>query len=393
MDKESITVVRENPSLKSSRPGSYLGYSLQSTRMCLHLCEAPRGSFVALEVLDDVDVEYADGKKMVEQSKSGIATNPIANFSKDLWKTFSNWIDAIEAGAIDLGKTRFRLYVLQRKEGAFAHNLHYAHTKPQVEHVVREIRQSFQDEQPAGCKPYIEKFLSYDPDKRANLVMAFELETGNDQLVEGIKGYLSLAVPDDLLEDACHAAIGWVKNTSDVLIAGGQLAVLARSQFSDWMSTYNSRFSFNHLLKYTLPPPTAQEIEEGRPYALTLIRQLELIEMEQDSADAMSDYLQSTTNKVRWGERGLVYEPEFNDFKKSLLKKWQFFSKEIRLLSSQATASDVDKGQLLHLRCMVDNAKLNDVDSPGFFVRGTYHDFSNRKDIGWHPQFNDLIDD
>ncbi len=76
-----------------------------------------------------------------------------------------------------------------------------------------------------------------------------------------------------------------------------------------------------------------------------------------------------------------------------MLKKWQFFSKEIRLLSIYATASDVDKGQLLHLRCMVDNAKLNDVDSPGFFVRGTYHDFSNRKDIGWHPQFNDLIDD
>lgn len=391
MDKEGTTVERENPSLKSSRPGSYLGYSLQSTRMCLHLCEAPRGAFVALEVLDDVDVEYADGKKMVEQSKSGIATNPIANFSKDLWKTFSNWIDAIEAGAIDLGKTRFRLYVLQKKEGAFAHNLHYAHTRPQVEHVVREIRQSYEDELPGGCKPHIEKFLNYDPEKLANLVMAFELETGNDQLVEGIKDYLSLAVPEDLLEDTCHAAIGWVKNTSDDLIAAGQLAVLARSQFSDWMSTYNSRFSFNHLLKYTLPPPTAEEIEEGRPHALTLIRQLELIEMEKDSADAMSDYLQSKTNKVRWGARGLVYEPEFDDFKKRLLNKWQLFGKEIRLLHS--SAADVDKGQLLHLRCMVDSAKLNDVDSPEFFVRGTYHDFSNRKDIGWHPQFNDLLDD
>lgn len=391
MDKEGTLVDRENPSLKSSRPGSYLGYSLQSTRMCLHLCEAPRGSLVALEVLDDVDVEYADGKKTVEQSKSGIVTNPIANFSKDLWKTFSNWIDAIEAGAIDLGKTRFRLYVLQKKEGAFAHNLHYAHTKTQVEHVVREIRRSYEVEQPVGCKPYIEKFFDYDPQKLASLVMAFELETGNDQLVEGIKDYLSLAVPEDLLDDTCHAAIGWVKNTSDGLIASGQLAVLARSQFSDWMSTYNSRFSFNHLLKYTLPPPTADEIEEGRPQALTLMRQLELIEMERDSADAMSDYLQSKTNKVRWGARGLVYEPEFDDFKKRLLNKWQLFGKEIRLLHS--SAPDVDKGQLLHLRCMDASAKLNDVDSPAFFVRGTYHDFSNRKDIGWHPRFTDLLDE
>jgi len=391
MGKESTTAQRQSPALKSSRPGSYLGYSLQSTRMCLHLCQAPRGSFIALEVLDDVDVIYADGTAMVEQSKSGIATNPIANFAKDLWKTFSNWIDAVEAGAIDLKKTRFRLYVLQKKEGVFAHDLHFAHTKAQVERVLGEIRQAYLSELPEGCKPYIENFLAYDPEKLLILITAFELETGNDQLVEGIKDHLSLSVPDDVLDDTCRAAIGWVKNSSDELIRAGQLPVLARSQFSDWMSIYNSRFSFNHLLKYTLPPPTAEEIEQGRPHALTLMRQLELIEMEQDSGDAMSDYLQSKTNKVRWGERGLVYEPEFDDFKKRLVKKWQLFDKEIRLQHS--SVADIDKGQLLHMRCMNANAKLNDVDSPEFFIRGTYHDFSNRKDIGWHPQFSDLLDD
>ncbi|WP_422394522.1 ABC-three component system protein [Pseudomonas poae] len=30
---------------------------------------------------------------------------------------------------------------------------------------------------------------------------------------------------------------------------------------------------------------------------------------------------------------------------------------------------------------------------PGFFVRGTYHDFSNAKEIGWHPRYRDLLDE
>lgn len=359
--------------------------------MCLHLCEAPRGAFVALEVLDDVDVAHADGTAVLEQSKSGLVTNPIANFAVDLWKTFANWIDAIECGAVDLKKTRFRIYVLQKKEGAFAHNLHYAHTQGQVLHLVEEIREAYLAELPEGCKPYIEKFLAYDPEKLVPLVCAFELETGNDQLIEQIKDHLSLSVPDDLLDDACHAAIGWVKNTSDELIRARLFPAIARTQFSDWLSTFNSRFSFNHLLKYTLPAPSANEIEDNRPSALTMMRQLELIEAEEEGVEAMSDFLQSRTNKVRWGAKGLVHEPDFDEFKKNLISKWKLFSKEICL--QHASATEVDRGQLLHLRCMDVDAKLNDVDSPKFFVRGTYHEFSNTKDIGWHPRFRDLLDE
>lgn len=133
---ESNPIPTQAPQLKSSRPGSFLGFSLQSTRMCLHLCDAPKDAFVALEVFDDTDVHHADGSVLLEQSKSGLVTNPISNFSVDLWKTFANWIDVIEAGLVDLSKTRFRLYVLQDKDGEFANSLHFAHTKVLVDRVV-----------------------------------------------------------------------------------------------------------------------------------------------------------------------------------------------------------------------------------------------------------------
>lgn len=114
--------------------------------MCLHLCEAPRGSFVALEVLDNVDVLRPDGTRLLEQSKSGLVTNPIANFSVDLWKTFSNWIDAIECGAVDPAKTLFRIYVLQEKKGEYASALHYAHTRSQVDTLVQRIKDDYETE-------------------------------------------------------------------------------------------------------------------------------------------------------------------------------------------------------------------------------------------------------
>jgi len=390
MGPESTPPAVHNPQLKSSRPGSFLGYSLQSTRMCLHLCEAPRGSYVALEVFDDTDVRSPDDSVLLEQAKSGLVTNPISNFSVDLWKTFANWIDVIEAGLVDLSKTRFRLYVLQQKEGGFANQLHFAHTYELVERVVSEISAAYLAVGPQQCKPYIEKFLNYDAAKRASLVMAFELETGNDDLLCRIKNHFSLTFSDDRLEDVCNVAIGWVKNHSDQLIASKQFPALSRTAFSDYMSTFNSRRPMNHLLTYTLPPPTEAQIEENRPQALTLLRQLDLIDRTSDGFDAMSDYLQSITNKVRWGEKGLVCEQDFEAFRKTLLNKWTLLNKKTSM--SYPGASELDRGQLLHMECMDVTENLDGTESPRFFVRGTYHQFSNLMRIGWHPRFTDLLD-
>lgn len=379
-------------SAKSSAPGSYLGYSIQPTRMCLHLLQAPRGSFVALEVLDDVDIVLPDDSAVVEQIKSGLVINPISNWSADLWKTFSNWIDAINDGLIDLKKTRFRLYVVQKKKGEYAENLSFAHTETQAKNVIEEIRQAYDNEQPIGCKQYIEKFLSLDPTTLINLVINFELEVGNSDLIEKISDHLSIAAPDILLEDTCHAAIGWVKNTTDALIEQGKYPVIPRSQFRDWLSIFTTRFTFNHLLRYTLPPPSAEEIEEQRPSALTMMKQLALVDLENENqTKAMSDFLQAKTNKVWWAKKGLVYANEFSNFQDRIITKWKLLSKEIRM--QFPTAPELDTGQLLYMKCMDAKIKLNDVDSPDFFVHGTYQLCSNEKIVGWHPRYREILDE
>lgn len=388
---ESNPIPTQAPQLKSSRPGSFLGFSLQSTRMCLHLCDALQGSYVALEVFDDTDVHHADGSGLLEQAKSGLVTNPISIFSVDLWKTFANWIDVIEAGLIDLSKTRFRLYVLQKKDGEFANHLHFAHTRTLVDRVVQEIRDAYEAEKPEQCKPYIEKFLDYDEAKRADLVMAFELETGNDDLIGRISNFFALTVPDDRLEDACNVAIGWVKNNSDALIAARRYPALSRNAFKDYMSTFVSRSALNLLKTYTVPAPSEDEIEECRPLVLTLLRQLDLIDKAGDGFEAVSDFLQSKTNKVRWGEKGLVCDQDFEVFRKTLFNKWELLNKKTNM--TYPSASEQDKGQLLKMECMDISEPLDGTEPPRFFVRGTYQEFANVKKIGWHPRYLNLLED
>src|SRR4051812_15884870 len=103
---------RKNSQPKPSvAPGQYLGYSVQATRFLHRLLKGDLEDLISLEVIDDVGVMTASGKVIAEQSKSVLDGNPVSDRSPQLWKTFSNWIRAVEDGSINPKTTEFVLYV------------------------------------------------------------------------------------------------------------------------------------------------------------------------------------------------------------------------------------------------------------------------------------------
>ena len=108
---------------KASAPGQYLGYSLQSVRLCYHLLKSDEQSTASIEYLDDLAVTNSDNSVLLEQTKSALKQNPVTDWSKDLWKTFSNWLHTIKSGKINPSKTRFQLYVTPLKTGHWVNRL------------------------------------------------------------------------------------------------------------------------------------------------------------------------------------------------------------------------------------------------------------------------------
>ena len=64
-----------------------------------------------------------DSGLLVEQDKSGLAHNPVADKSLDLWKTLRNWLEGLRNGQIPAG-TKFVLYVAQSHTGSVVERLH-----------------------------------------------------------------------------------------------------------------------------------------------------------------------------------------------------------------------------------------------------------------------------
>ena len=106
----------QNKRRSTQVPGQFYGYSLQISRVVAHLLRAQQGQSVSLEYLDDV-ATLDSTSLTLEQDKSGLAHNPVADRSIDLWKSLHNWVLAIRNGALKQD-TKFILFVAQDHHGS-----------------------------------------------------------------------------------------------------------------------------------------------------------------------------------------------------------------------------------------------------------------------------------
>lgn len=131
------------------------------------------------------------GEVIVEQTKSGLSHNPASNWSVDLWKTFSNWVDAAKSGHLDVHKTVFRLYVAQNYNGEFVTHLSSSLEQLDINSIVEKITSRFKVENPKGCSEYIRIFLNADPVIRNCIISNFTYESGDNDLYSELKALMN----------------------------------------------------------------------------------------------------------------------------------------------------------------------------------------------------------
>ncbi len=174
-------------------PGQFYGYSIQTTRMVARLLRCTQGQAVSLEVLDDVAVTGGP-TTVAEQSKSGLAHNPVADRSVDLWKTLFNWVDSIRSGALTT-ETKFVLYVAQPYSGPLVTKLHEVRRPEDAASLIAELRDDLwgaapkranKTKLPETLAKYVNGVLEASDDTLSRLFAGLEYVTGSGSPVDDL---------------------------------------------------------------------------------------------------------------------------------------------------------------------------------------------------------------
>lgn len=379
--------------VKHAAAGPYLGFALQPVRLCYYLLSSPSDSSVSLEYLDDVAVHYADGTLLLEQCKSALAHNPLSDWSDDLWKTIANWLDAAETQKVDAANTSFQLYVTPPKPGKLSIAIDAATDAKAVEALVKLVKDKLKKKaDPPKCIAHVQRLVDATDTLRLAVIGKTTVFSADVDPLEPIRQLLRPTVPEASLDLICASAIGQAKEAADRFIRRKAPALVNVAEFR---RNFHAFVQQNNMAGF-LPTFTAAPSEVDAKAMLTsrpiFVRQLELIDAsEEQLLRAASDLMRTSGDKVKWAEQGLVFDGSFKDWEDNLLRKHNAVHSEVKEIYSEKNPDA--QGRIVYSRCATMEVPLDSRVVPGHFTHGGFNDLADRRELGWHPKHEVLLEE
>lgn len=380
--------------MKSDAAGQLLGYSMQFPRALWRLLQVGSGGSVGIEVLGDVASFFPEGLTVTEEDKSSIGQNPLTDRSQNLWKTFYNWTVAVVDEEVDVNATRFVLYCNQSGKKALVDEFCSAESKEAAGVAIAKARQTLAD---ITSEHEIWKFYNYvinqHTDVFLQIIQRFELIVGKDAGYENVRmEFKRQCIPDGSIDFVMNEVGGWVQKNINEKISKKESAIISFDEYSRHFTDLLLRVRQRALIDFASQQmPKDDEITGYVRIRPTYIRQLDLIRLpDAEIIEAVSDYLRADFNRNKWIEDEILDANTAEEFEKKLKSFWKNTKRKTEI--TNASLSEEDRGKLILYECCSRPETIRGESPPDRTIQGTYHALADKKDVGWHPCWEGLIE-
>ena len=378
-------------------PDQYFGYSLQAIRLLHMLLEAGPGVTVSLEVFEDVGQVEPSGSTLASQVKSGLVKNPISDRAVDLWKTFANWVAAVEDGSLDPEATVFEIYLGKKHRGKFAECFDSAATEAEALAALEAARVALfgNGKRPKALAQelddHVKRVFAADRTMVSKIIQRFRIKMATRDPLSDLRPIISTKwAPQGSTDVLIQHAHGWLKEQTDRKLQQRKPAVISSDDFNEEMRRFLPRCDYRHVLFTMAGRPSPDQIEAERIRVPTYVQQLELIQLEDEGTlEAINDFLRAASARTWLSEEGIVHEESFDDFKDALISFWRNKQRQNNLI--HPNQDNTHRGQLLLSECCLHQQRLQGLEVPNFLTSGSYHALADKPEIGWHPEFRKLL--
>lgn len=374
--------------MKSNAAGQFLGYVLQIPRALFHLLQCSPNESICVEMLGDVAKKLSDGTIVTEEDKSSITSNPLTNKSENLWKTFSNWIDAVKSG--DLANTaKFIIYTNKVGRKGIINEFNDAKNSSSAQEAFTKAK--------AQLKNLSTKHVAYDFYQNCvsneniliEIISKFELCISDDKTgLKDLKIELQKKlIPDTQINFFLELMSGWILSELLNKIANKDFPTITFESFRQRYEDIVNRARKRELIDFTLNTPLEEDlVKEAAKLRPTYVRQLDKLGVDEDEIlEAVADFMRAKVNRDKWIELEIVSEVIAEDFEDRLIKFWNNQKTKGEIIYKNN--SPEERGILLLTECKIRSEPINDMIPPAPTISGTYHALADLATLGWHPDW------
>ncbi|WP_291073011.1 MULTISPECIES: ABC-three component system protein [unclassified Empedobacter] len=406
--------------MEDSAKGSISGYLYQFDRAFLLLCDiTDENGYISIEKVDDVAVHSENGTIIIaEQDKNSIAEtgSTFQDTSKDLWRTIEIWINKIKSSIFN-SKTKF--YCSTNKKIPKSSLLRFmCENKSSIEIIfnkINEIKKKQEEkliefkkkDQKKGA--HISKILSLinyalENKNELNIILKnLEIYDKTD-LKKEIISKLRISTYDEDTQNRIYSNIyGWIlsickhkwNNSSDVEITK-----------KDFDLQYNRNLTSPSIINAIFRAKKEINIDnikfETKKDEI-FVKQINVLKTNKKTKEffvrnAIEDFLRYEIEHTYIINKGNIIKEDFIDFINVCKNKWEtyFYSTIIKDIEEYSDEEMNELGIKVYNYIINDlNIQFqNDINfnTDNIYIKnGSFLKLSNIPEIGWHPNWENLI--
>lgn len=381
-----------------SAAGSALGYLAQieyALLIALRRMDDEYNLRLSLETVDDITFD-GDGMPMeLWQTKHHVnRQGGLGDASPDLWKTIHNWIETSkEETACVLFTTA------SASEGTAAYLLRSGRSDDDVSIARDRLDAVATRAGNAASADYYSKYLSLDEERRTELlskVVVIDSAATSEKITDQLRASVRKATIATRRGSLVERLRGWWHGR-----AMSHLDKVARGE-EDWIEMQEIETQL-HLIAQSLrddnlpldyenePEPTSEQVRNDDR---VFVEQLKLILIHHERIrQAVYDHNRAFLQRSRWLREELLAIDDLNKYDRNLIEEWRrVFSP---LEEPQEDTTDDDKRR----SARESYGRLQERTLPairpevrsGYVSFGSLHILADRLEIGWHPDWVELL--
>jgi hypothetical protein len=346
-----------------------------------------------MELLDDVQFDQAGSPQELLQVKHHVnAAGDLSDASVDLWRTINVWITALGRLSPDEGPALTLITTATAPVGSACAYLR-ADEHRDAPRALNALERSAMLSTNQTTARWRNRFMEMVPAQRAALVQAITVADGAvsiDEFDQELAKALFWVLPGAARADAFVTYVkGWWLGIA-VKLLRHELPGFAATDMLNAVQDIRDQFGPEDLPR-DLDLPDPDEATTSAFAERLFVQQLELIAATQEQlAIAIRDYYRAFTQRSRWLRQELLGVGEIDRYEARLVDEWRFVFSNLSA-ELEPEAAELDKQhcgrQIFAHAAETAKARIRQRYDEPFMTRGTLHILSDRRRVGWHPEF------
>jgi hypothetical protein len=356
------------------------------------------------------DVAWDDSGTPVEQLQvkhSVKAAGGLGNASDRMWRTLKAWMDAGNPGDPD-GPTLCLVTTTAASVGSVAHMLRdETRDAPAAAATLRKVAVESKGDETADARAM---FAAMSVPTQNAFVARIRVVDGEPNVLDidqAIRGELWRQLPDaaDRQDDYMALLWGWWRSRAVEMLSRpyfpdrGLRDVVTAAELTSELTRLTIAFSEHGLPEYEdLDVDDQHDALQGLEHEV-FVQQLGFLDYTVNTRvvrRAIVDYYRAVSSEVRWLRRDFLRSDDVMRYERRLCEAWDvafgFMVDELgdsatpeqRVAAGRKFLADLLMKEPLRIRTHVDQ---------DFYYRGKHHMLAQEATVGWHPQFQDRLND